>query len=90
MSYKNTILFTVYALSDNGKIFYVGRTTNPNKRLKKHILKHGEDLQMIKLHVYLDSPLPFLHKIDYERFYINQLLSQGHNLINKNKLKLQQ
>lgn len=88
--YSNLIEFTIYTLSINGNVFYVGRTTNPKVRLKNHMVKYGTDVQLVELHRYLDSPLPMLHKIDYESLYITKMISEGHKLINKLKIKQKQ
>lgn len=70
--------YYIYTLSIDGLIFYIGKTTNLNKRLANHKQTYGNNIL-----------LEVLDKTDNwrwcEMFWIEQFRCWGFNLKNKNK-----
>lgn len=84
--------YTVYSLSLDGKIIYVGKTQLPiNRRLEQHkskgghLIKHlGKRIQDVLLRV-IDTTNSHLEIRDLEVYWIHKYKSLGHPLINKQR-----
>lgn len=73
----------IYELSINNVPFYIGKTKNPNDRLRIHKKTYGKNIEL----TIIDSINSF-EKKDWkplETFWITQYKSWGFNLLNKNE-----
>lgn len=67
----------VYGLLDNkGKVYYIGRSTEPKRRLTSHNVPAGVKKRMIILDEYVDK----------EHYWIQYYASKGYELLNKEYL----
>ena len=70
----------IYLLEKNNIPFYVGKSINPKKRLNHHKHKFGKDITQLILEESADEHWKF-----WECYWIEQFISWGFDLENKNK-----
>jgi len=73
--------YLIYALTQAGVDFYVGRTNNPQRRLMNHRSKFGESIEMRELEFVTDRK----ECAKQERYWIKKLSENGIALVNKVK-----
>jgi hypothetical protein len=70
---------SIYALSKENYIFYIGKTINVHSRLYEHKQKYGSNIEIIILDEVEDNEWIF-----WEKYYISLFKSWGYILKNKN------
>lgn len=76
---------TIYGLTDaEGRIFYVGRTYQPRRRLAASRHRHGGAVDMLVLERLdrADTRMGCGRAGSREKYWIERLASEGHNLLN--------
>lgn len=76
---SNTREWYVYALHINGVDIYVGRTFNPNRRVRQHRPRFGNDIS-IRI---LETGIGHYECVEAERGWMERLRGEGVNLQNK-------